>query len=77
MIKTYLVDGQVVTVTAVYRQRPPVYTIRVAGRPTAGTVERTALGRYRAVDSQLRLLGTYLGLQEAVERMVRAEPPRG
>ena len=77
MIKTYRVDGLPVIVTAVYRQRPPVYTIRVAGTPTAGSVERTALGRYRAVDSQRRLLGTYLGLQEAVEHMVRAEPQRG
>jgi hypothetical protein len=46
----------------------------VAGTPTAGSVKKTALGRYRTVDGQRRLLGTYQGLQEAVERMVRAEP---
>ena len=74
MIKTYHIDGQPVTVTWIYRQHPPVYTICVAGTPTAGSVEKTALGRYRTVDGQRRLLGTYQGLQEAVERMVRAEP---
>ncbi len=69
----YLIDGQQVTVTWVYRQHPPVYTICVAGTPTAGSVEKTALGRYRAVDGQGRPLGTFHGLQEAVEWVVREE----
>ena len=73
MVKTYLIDGQPVTVTAGYRQHPRVYTICVAGRPTAGAVEKTPLGRYRSVDGHHRLLGTSLGLHEAVERVVRAE----
>ena len=73
MPKTYRIDGQPVTTTWVYRQHPPVYTICVAGTPTAGAVERTPLGRYRAVDRQGRPLGTFLGLQEAVERVVREE----
>jgi hypothetical protein len=66
-----------VTVTGIYQQHPRVYTICVAGRPTTGAVEKTALGRYLAVDSHHRRLGTYQGLQEAVERVVREEAPRG
>jgi len=73
MAKTFLIDRQPVTVTAGYGQHPRVYTICVAGRPTAGTVEKTALGRYRSVDGHHRLLGTYLGLQEAVAHVVRSE----
>jgi len=73
MAKTFLIDRQPVTVTACHRQHPRVYTICVAGRPTAGAVEKTALGRYRTIDGQRRLLGMYLGLQEAVERVVQEE----
>ena len=76
MFRSYLIDGQPVTVTTVYRHHPRVYTICVAGTPLLGAVERTALGRYLAVDGQRRPLGTYPALQEAVERLVRAEPPR-
>ena len=73
MAKTFLIDRQPVTVSACHRQHPRVYTICVAGRPTAGAVEKTALGRYCSVDGHRRLLGTYLGLEEAVARVVREE----
>ena len=76
MGKTYRIDGQPVIVTWIYRHHPTVYTICVAGTPTAGTVEKTALGRYRAVDRHRRPLGTCQGLQEAVARVVRAEERR-
>lgn len=76
MLRSYVIDGQQVTVTRVQRH-PTVYTIRVAGTPAAGAVERTPLGRYLAVDEQRRPLGTFPGLRPAVERMVRAAWPGG
>jgi hypothetical protein len=76
MIRPYLVDGQQVTVSWVwvYRQHPPVHTSHVAGTTTAGSVERTTLGRHLAVDDQRRLLGSFPGLREAVEHVIREEP---
>ena len=71
MHRTYRLDGQHVTVTWIHRQHPPVYMIRVAGVPVAGSVERTALGRFRAIDAQGRPLGTFTGLRAAVESVAR------
>ena len=77
MLRTYRIDGQQVTVTWVQRHHPLVYTIQVAGVPVAGSIERTALGRYRTVDGQGRSVGTVLGLRAAVARVVREEQPAG
>jgi hypothetical protein len=76
MLRAYPIDGQPVIVSWVHRQHLPIYIIRVAGVPAGGSVEKTALGRYLAVDAQGRPLGTFAGLREAVERVVR-EAPRG
>jgi hypothetical protein len=73
LLRTYVIDGQQVTVTWVQRQHPPVCTIRVAGMPVAGSIERTALGSYLALDAQRRVLGTSNALREAVEHVIRAE----
>jgi hypothetical protein len=73
MLWTWRIDGQEVRVNWVHRHHPPVSTIRVAGVPAAGSVERTALGRYLAADAQRRPLGTCVGLREAVESVVREE----
>jgi hypothetical protein len=73
VLRSYLIEGQPVTVTWVHRQHPPVYTIRIAGTLAAGSVEKTALGRYLAVDDQRRPLGTFLRLADAVEHVVRAQ----
>ena len=77
MIRTYRIDGREVTVTWVHRQHPPVYTILIEGTPAPGSIQRTALGRFHAVDAQGRLLGTFAGLREAVERVIREEERRG
>lgn len=73
MFRRYLIDGQQVTVTRVRGEHVLVYTICVLGEPLAGSVEKTVLGRYRAVDDQDRLLGTFLGLRLSVEHVVREE----
>jgi hypothetical protein len=57
MLRTYLVDGQPVTVAWAHRQHLPVSTIRVGGTPAAGSVERTALARWLTVDDHRRPLG--------------------
>jgi hypothetical protein len=44
----------------------------MAGEPLAGSVEKTALGRFLASDDHRRSLGTFVGLREAVEQVVRA-----
>ena len=76
MRRTYLVEGQQVTVTWASHHHPPVYTVLVAGTPTAGSVEKSASGRFLAFDGQRRLLGTFQGLRGAVECVVREERPR-
>jgi hypothetical protein len=73
MIRSYLVEGQQVTVTWGHRQHPPVYTILIAGEPTPGSVEKTPIGKFRAIDRHGRSLGTFLGLRAAVQHVVRAE----
>jgi hypothetical protein len=74
MSRTYLVDGQQVMVRWISRQHPSVYTILVAGTPLVGSVEKTAVGKFLALDDERRPLGTFLGLREAVELVVRADP---
>lgn len=73
MFRTYLIDVLHVTVSWVHRQHPPIYTIHVAGTPTAGSVEKTAAGKFLAIDARSRPLGTFVGLRMAVERVVREE----
>ena len=73
MLKTYLIDGQQVTVTWRSPHHPTVYTIHVAGVPLAGSVEETILGNFLARDGYHRLLGTYTTLPRAVEQVVREE----
>ena len=73
MSRIYLIDGQQVTVSWISRHHPAVYTIFVAGTRAAGSVEKTAFGRYVALDDQRRPLGTFLRLADAVERVVRAQ----
>ncbi len=75
-IRTYIIDGKRVTVRWVQRQLPTRYTILVEGTPTAGSVEKTRAGAFLATDAQGRPLGTFQGLREAVEHVVRAEQPQ-
>ena len=75
MFRTYRIDDQQVAVSRMTRQHPVVYTLQVAGAPLAGTVEKRLLGTYVAVDGQDRRLGAFLGLQEAVARVVHEECP--
>ena len=71
--RTYLIDGQAVTVTW-FAQRPsPVYTIQVAGVMTAGSVEKTRLGTFLVTNDHGRPLGTFITLRAAVEHVVQAE----
>ena len=44
MSRIYLIAGQQVTVSWISRQHPAVYTIRIAGTPATGSVEKTAGG---------------------------------
>jgi hypothetical protein len=55
------------------RHYPPVYTITIAGTPTAGSVEKMAGGRFHACDDRGRSLGTFQGLRATVEQVVREE----
>ena len=73
MSRIYLIDGQQVKAAWVQRQLPRIYTIYVEGVPTAGFVEKTMVGSFLAVDGQGRPLGTFAGLREAVEHVVRGE----
>jgi hypothetical protein len=73
MIKTYLIDGLPVMVTGRPRHHPTSYTLHVAGRPIAGSVEKTVLGSFLARDGSRRSLGTFSGLPRAVEQVVREE----
>ena len=78
MSKIYLIDGQQVTVTWIPQQRPLVYTIRVAGTPAAGSVEKTAAGKFLVIDGQVidgqrRRPEAFLGLRAAVEHVVHRE----
>jgi hypothetical protein len=73
MSRIYRIDGQEVIVSWISRQHPAVYTITVAGTPTAGSVEKTAGGKFHAIDARGRSLGTFLGLRAAVEQVVREE----
>jgi hypothetical protein len=77
MRRTYLLDGRQVTVDWGHRQHSAVYHIQVASRPAAGSVERTAPGRFMAVDTLRRPLGTFSELREALERVVRQERHEG
>ncbi len=77
MSRTYLIDGQQVTASWISRQFPPVYTITVAGSPTAGSIEKTVGGKFHAIDDRDRSLGYFLGLRAAVERLVREEQHSG
>ena len=73
MLRTYLINGQEVTVNWVPRDHPPVYTILVEGAPIAGSVEKSAGGRFLAFDDQHRLLGSFQALYGAVVCVVREE----
>ena len=50
MVKTYLIDGQQVTVTWSLEQHPPVYTVGLEGELEAGAVEMTAIVLSALVD---------------------------
>ncbi len=71
MLKTYLIDGQQVTVTWKPQRHPTVYTIHIAGVPLVGTVEETVLANFLARDQYHRPLGAYTTLPRAVEQVVR------
>ena len=71
--RTYLIDGQPVTVIWIAQRPSPVYTIHVAGVMTAGSVEKTRLGTFLVTDAHGRPLGTFITLRAAVEQVVRAE----
>jgi hypothetical protein len=73
MTRTYDIAGHEVRVTWVYRHHPAVSTITINGTPVPGSIEKTVLGRFLAVDGQGRLLGTFPGLRAAVEHVVHAE----
>jgi hypothetical protein len=49
------------------------YTITVDGMPVPGSIEKTVLGRFLAIDGQGRSRGTFTGLRAAVEHVVHAE----
>ena len=73
MSRIYLIDGRQVIVSWKSRHHPAVYTITVAGTPTAGSVEKTAGGKFHARDDRGRSLGTFQGLRAAVEQVVRED----
>ena len=73
MSRNFLIDGQQVTVSWISRHHPAVYTIFVAGAPTAGSVEKSVVGKFHALDDRGRSLGVFQGLRAAVEQVVRAE----